>query len=38
VLEQGNGVVVDCIKEIQFNEKRDEEESIKRERLKSVHQ
>jgi hypothetical protein len=38
MLEQGNCLVVDCIKEIQVNEKRDEEESIKRERLKSVHQ
>jgi hypothetical protein len=38
VLERGNGMVVDCIKEIQFNEKRDEEESIIKERKKSVHQ
>jgi hypothetical protein len=38
VLEHGNGKVVDCIKEIQVNEKRDEEESIIRERKKTVHQ
>jgi hypothetical protein len=38
VLERGNGKVVDCIKEIQVNEKRDEEESIIRERKKTVHQ
>jgi hypothetical protein len=30
--------VVDCIKEIQDNEKRDEVESIKREHKKFVHQ
>jgi hypothetical protein len=38
VLEQGSGNVVDCIKEIQVNEKCDEVESIKRERQKSIHQ
>jgi hypothetical protein len=36
--ERGNGTVVDCINEIQVNEKRDEEECIKRERKKFVHQ
>jgi hypothetical protein len=37
-IEQGSGIVVDCIKEIKVNEKRDEVESIKRERQKSIHQ
>jgi hypothetical protein len=37
-VERGNVTVVDCIKEIQVNEKRDEEECIKRERKKLVHQ
>jgi hypothetical protein len=37
-IEQGSGIVVDCIKEIQVNEKRDEVKSIKREHKKSIHQ
>jgi hypothetical protein len=38
VKEQGSGNIVDCIKEIQVNEKCDEVECIKRERQKSIHQ